>query len=93
LEESRNKKINFVYLFLYNKKIIKIMALRNFGLITQGEYDGKTIDEATQYAQEGGYTVRITEENGQPKMLTMDVNPNRINFRVKNGYVIEAYGG
>ncbi len=69
------------------------MALRNFGLITQGEYDGKTIDEATQYAQEGGYTVRITEENGQPKMLTMDVNPNRINFRVKNGYVIEAYGG
>jgi hypothetical protein len=93
LEESRNKKINFVYLFLYNKKKYKTMALRNHGMIRQGEYEGKTIDEATQYAQEGGYTVRITEENGQPKMLTMDVNPNRINFRVKNGYVIEAYGG
>jgi hypothetical protein len=26
-------------------------------------------------------------------MLTMEVNPNRINFRVKQGYVIDAYGG
>jgi hypothetical protein len=71
----------------------KIMALRNFGLITQGEYEGKTIDEATQYAKDGGYTVRITEENGQSKMLTMDFRTDRINFRVKNGFVIEAYGG
>lgn len=69
------------------------MALRNFGLITQGEYEGKTIDEATEYAEAGGYTVRITEEDGQSKMLTMDVKQNRINFRVKQGYVIEAYGG
>jgi hypothetical protein len=69
------------------------MALRNFGLITQGEYEGKTIDEATQYAKDGGYTVRITEENGQSKMLTMDFRTDRINFRVKNGFVIEAYGG
>jgi len=69
------------------------MALRNQGMIRQGEYEGKTIDEATQYAKDGGYTVRITEEDGQSKMLTMDVNQNRINFRVKNGYVIDAYGG
>jgi len=69
------------------------MALRNHGMISQGEYEGKTIDEATKYAQDGGYTVRITEEDGQSKMLTMDVNPNRINFRVKQGYVIDAYGG
>ena len=41
------------------------MALRNHGMIRQGEYEGKTIDEATQYAQDGGFTVRITEENGQ----------------------------
>lgn len=69
------------------------MALRNFGLITQGEYEGKTIDEATQYAKDGGYIVRITEEDGQAKMLDMDVKANRINFRVKHGYVIDAYGG
>jgi hypothetical protein len=78
---------------LYNRKIIKIMALRNHGMIRQGEYEGKTIDEATKYAQDGGYTVRITEEDGQGKMVTMEVNPTRINFRVKQGYVIDAYGG
>ena len=54
---------------------------------------GKTIEEATQYAKDGGFIVRITEENGQAKMLEMDANPNRINFRVKHGYVIDAYGG
>jgi hypothetical protein len=62
------------------------MALRNFGLITQGEYEGKTIEEATQYAQDGGFSVRITERDGNSFMLTMDVNPKRINFRVKNGF-------
>ena len=69
------------------------MALRNHGMIRQGEYEGKTIDEATQYAKDGGYTVRITEEDGQAKMLDMDVKANRINFRVRRGYVIDAYGG
>lgn len=69
------------------------MALRNFGLITKGEYEGKTIEEATQYAKDGGFIVRITEENGQAKMLEMDANPNRINFRVRQGYIVDAYGG
>jgi hypothetical protein len=70
------------------------MALRNHGMITQGEYNGKTLEEATQYAKDGGYqVVRVTEEDGQGKMVTMEVNPNRINFRVKHGYVIDAYGG
>lgn len=69
------------------------MALRNNGMITQGEYEGKTLEEATQYAKDGGYTVRIVEQDGQSFMLTMDVNQSRINFRVKNGYVIDAYGG
>lgn len=69
------------------------MALRNNGMIRQGEYEGKTIDEGTKYAQDGGYTVRITEENGIGKILTMDFRTDRINFRVKNGYIIDAYGG
>lgn len=69
------------------------MVLRNNGMITKGEYEGKTLEEATQYAKDGGYTVRIVEQDGQSFMLTMDVNQSRINFRVKNGYVIDAYGG
>lgn len=69
------------------------MALRNNGMITQGEYEGKTLEEATQYARDGGYKVRIVEQDGQSFILTMDFKTDRINFRVKNGYVIDAYGG
>jgi len=69
------------------------MALRNNGMITQGEYNGKTLEEATQYAKDGGYTVRIVEQDGQSFILTMDYRMDRINFRVKAGYVIDAYGG
>jgi hypothetical protein len=69
------------------------MELRNNGIIRQGEYEGRTLEEATKYANDGGYTVRIVEENGISFMLTMDINPSRINFRVKNGFVVDAYGG
>ena len=69
------------------------MGLRNNGIIRQGEYEGKTLEEATKYANDGGYNVRIVEENGNSFMLTMDINANRINFRIKSGFVIEAYGG
>ena len=69
------------------------MGLRNNGIIRQGEYEGKTLEEATKYANDGGYTVRIVEENGNSFMLTMDINANRINFRIKSGFVIDAYGG
>jgi hypothetical protein len=69
------------------------MALRNFGIITKGEYEGKTLEEATKYAEDGGFTVRVVEINGQSRMLEMDVNQNRLNFRVKGDVVIDAYGG
>jgi hypothetical protein len=69
------------------------MALRNGGIITQGEYEGKTLEEATKYANDGGFTTRITEENGKAFMLTMDFRTDRINFRVRDGFVIDAYGG
>lgn len=69
------------------------MALRNNGMIRQGEYEGKTVEEATKYAQDGGYTVRITEENGVGIIVTMEARMDRINFRVRNGYVIDTYGG
>ena len=69
------------------------MALRNGGMITQGEYEGKTLEEARQYAIDGGFTTRITEEDGKAFMLTMDFRTDRINFRVRDGIIIDAYGG
>jgi hypothetical protein len=69
------------------------MGLRDNGIITEKQYVGKTIDEATKYAEEGGFEVRIVEIDGQSKMLTMDAKSNRINFRVKGGYITAAFGG
>ena len=56
--------------------------LRNGGIITENEYVGKTVEEATKYAEDGGYEVRIVEKNGVPLMLTADLNSHRINFRI-----------
>ena len=39
------------------------------------------------------FEVRIVEIDGQAKMLTMDAKTNRINFRVRDGYVTAVYGG
>ena len=67
--------------------------LRDGGIITEKQYVGKTLDEATKYAEEGGFEVRVVEIDGQSKMLTMEVKPNRINFIVRGGYITSAYGG
>jgi hypothetical protein len=67
--------------------------LRNNGIITEKEYVGKSLEEATQYAKDGGFEVRVVEVDGDAKMLTMDVKSNRINFRVRGGYVASAFGG
>lgn len=67
--------------------------LRNNGLITESEYKGKTIDEAKKHAEDGGFIIRIVEEDGVHKMLDMSVKADRINFRVRQGYVIAAFGG
>ncbi len=69
------------------------MTLRNNGIITKGEYEKKSLEEAIKYAEEGGFTTRVTEVDGAPKMLDMSVVNGRINFRVFGGYVVEAYGG
>lgn len=67
--------------------------LRDNGIITEKQYVGKTLDEATKYAEEGGFEVRIVEIDGQSKMITMDVNSNRINFRLNGGFITAAFGG
>lgn len=67
--------------------------LRNGGMISKNEYVGKTLEEATRYAKEGGFSTRIVEKNGIPEMLDMSVNAERLNFRIKGDYVIDVFGG
>ena len=67
--------------------------LRNNGIISKEEYVGKTIEEATQYATSGGFITRIVDTDGQHKMLDMSNRGDRVNFRVRNGIVTDAFGG
>lgn len=67
--------------------------LRNNGVFSATEYVGKPIEEAKKYAEDGGFIVRIVEEDGKSHMLTMDVKSNRLNFRLRNGHVTDVYGG
>ena len=67
--------------------------LRNSGMISKEEYVGKTLQEATKFAKEGGYTVRVVETNGEAEMLDMSVRPDRLNFRIKNDFVTDVFGG
>ena len=69
------------------------MSLRDNGIITERQYVGKTLDDATKFAEEGEFEVRIVEIDGQSKMLTMDVKSDRINFRVSGGLITAAFGG
>jgi hypothetical protein len=68
--------------------------VRNNGMFSEEEYKGKTIEEATKYAEDGGFVVRVTETNGQSIMVDMlDINANRLNFRVRGEFVIGVYAG
>ena len=67
--------------------------LRNNVIITESEYKGKTLDEAKKYAENGGFSTRIVEENGIALMMDMSANSSRINFRVRDGFVTAAFGG
>jgi len=67
--------------------------LRNGGIITKSEYVGKTLQEATKYANDGGFSIRIVEKDGRPEMLDMSNKENRLNFRVYNDKVTDVFGG
>lgn len=67
--------------------------LRNGGIISERDYVGKTLEEAKKYAEDGGFIVRVVEEDGVAKMLDMSVKDNRINFRIKRGQVTNVYPG
>jgi hypothetical protein len=63
------------------------------GMVTSRDYEGLPLEQALKKAISSGFTPRIVEENGKSFMLTMDLVPNRINFRVRNDVIIEAYPG
>lgn len=67
--------------------------LRNFGVFSESEYRGKTLEEARSHAESGGFSTRIVERDGVSEMLDMSVRGDRINFRVKHGIVTAAFGG
>ena len=67
--------------------------LRNNGLVSENEYKGLTVDEATEYAEGGGFVVRIVETDGKHEMLDASIKGNRVNFRVRNGRVYGVYTG
>jgi|688.fasta_scaffold1214066_1 hypothetical protein len=67
--------------------------LRNNGIYSKNEYVGKTLEEASKYAEQGGFIIRIVEKEGIPLMLTHDVKENRLNFRTKGNKVVDVFGG
>ena len=67
--------------------------LRNGGIISKEEYVGKTLQEATKYAEDGGFVVRVVETDCHSKMLDMSVNAKRLNFRVNKEFVTDVFGG
>ena len=48
---------------------------------------GKTLIVAEQLCKDAGYTIRVTEEDGEHLMVTCDLRNNRINVATVNGNV------
>ena len=69
------------------------LPLRNFGVFSESEYKGKTLEEATKYAEDGGFVVRIVEQEGDVKMLDMSVRGDRLNYRIRGGFITAVFGG
>ena len=68
--------------------------LRNNGMYSNNEYIRKSIEDATKHAENGGFVVRITETDGESIMVDMmDIKSDRLNFRVRDGFVVDVYGG
>jgi hypothetical protein len=66
---------------------------KNFGIITPSEWKGLTLEDAKKKATNEGFATRISEIDGRSLMLTMDFKSDRINFRVRDNKIVEAYTG
>ena len=69
------------------------MSLKNFGIISERDYVGKTLEEAEKKAKDDGFVTRVVEKDGHQYMLTMELRADRINLRVRNNIVTSIYGG
>ena len=68
--------------------------LKDFGMITETDYTGKTFEDAKGLAENNGFIVRVVEKDGESFVLTMDhPRSDRINFRLRNDKIIGVYGG
>jgi hypothetical protein len=56
-------------------------------------YVGLTVEEATAKAEDEGRPARVVEEDGESLPVTMDFNPDRLNFTVVDGKVTEVSTG
>ena len=58
------------------------------------KFIGKPLDEVrAEVEQAGWWAFRITQVDGKPRIITHDLKMNRVNVRVENGNVTEAYLG
>lgn len=57
------------------------------------QYGGYTQAEATEYAEEDGFRVRITSRDGVGYMGTSDVDPCRLNLDIAKDRVERAFVG
>jgi len=54
---------------------------------------GMAADQAEACAAEVGYTWRVFEQDGEQFALTMDYRVERINVKIEQGIVTDAYSG
>lgn len=58
--------------------------------ISTAEAIGKTVDEASEWFQQYGYSIRVTKKDGQPCIVTRDFDFSRANLAIKNGKVTDV---
>jgi len=54
---------------------------------------GMTSEQAEACAIDAGYTWRVFEQDGEQFALTMDYRVDRINVKIEQGIITEAYSG
>jgi hypothetical protein len=54
---------------------------------------GKTIEEVRKICNDSNMKHRVVCEDGKSYVITADLVPERANFVVEKGIVIEVYGG
>ena len=69
-----------------------VPAARPSGFFNK-KYVGIPLDEAINLAEARGVRWRVVETDGVQHPVTKDYRPNRVNFRVRSGFVVEVTRG